>query len=66
MYAKLIILASAFACAAATGNAWAWKNVAEPQCNNCKCYGQTPQIELIPLWSLFAKKRLMGSKLRLQ
>jgi len=64
MYAKIIILASAFACVAATRKKSAWQNVAEPQCNNCKCYYGAPQMDIKPLRSLFAQKRyiLMASK----
>jgi len=71
MFVKLIIFASVLACVAlitAAGNKWAWKNVAEPQCNNCKCYYKAPPMNLKLLKSLFAQKRyyLMASKLRLQ
>jgi len=67
MFIKFITLVSVLACVAAAGNQWAWKNVAEPQCNDCKCYRQAPQMEIKPLRSLFAKKRyaLMGNKLYL-
>jgi len=66
MFIKLVIF-SVLACVAAAGNKWAWKNVAEPQCNNCKCYRQASQMELKPLRSVFAKKRyiLMASQLKL-
>jgi len=68
MFIKLITLVSVLACVVAPGNKWAWKNVAEPKCNNCRCYRQAPQMELKPLRSLFAKKRylLMASKLYLE
>jgi len=67
MFTKLIILASVFAYVAAAEKKWAWKNVAEPECNNCQCYRQAPRMELKPVRSLFARKRyiLKGSKLNL-
>jgi len=67
MLVKLVFLVSVVTCVAAAGNEWAWKNVAEPLCNNCKCYHKAPQLELKPLRSLFVKKRylLMANKLNL-
>jgi len=68
MYAKLIILASLSAFVEGAGNKWAWKNVAEKQCNNCKCYNKVTPMELKPLRLLFAKKRylVMANKLSLE
>jgi len=68
MLIKHITLVSLLARVAAAGNKWAWKNVAEPQCNNCKCYYKAPQMDLKPLKALFTQKlyMLMASKLRLQ
>jgi len=66
MFLKGISLATVLTLVLASGNKWAWKNVAEPQCNKCKCY-KGPQMELKPLRSMFAERRfvLMASKLRL-
>jgi len=66
MFVQVVILAAVFPCVVAVGGKWEWKNVAEPQCNNCTCF-RGSEIKLKPLRAIFARKRhfLIASKLDL-
>jgi len=65
MFVKVVTFVTILTFAAAAENKWAWKNIAEPQCNKYKCYNNGHQMKLKPLGPLFAKRRyvLMAIKL---
>jgi len=67
MFLKLVIFAIVFSCVAAADIKWAWKNIVESQCDNCKCYNKGHSMKLKPLRSLFAERRYvaMANKLSL-